>query len=78
MRVPAQAHACTNALGGKGCTEPGWEGDVQLPRSWPRGNWQAHVDKPLGILQVQALCSLKISLTSFVKSQKPTVESADA
>lgn len=30
-RVPAQAHVCTYVLHRKGCIEPGWEGDAQLP-----------------------------------------------
>lgn len=63
---------------GRGCFELGQHGDAQLPGLGPVGNWQENVGKSLGILWVQALCSLKILLTPFVRSQKTTVESTDA
>lgn len=54
------------------------EGDAQLPGLGPVGTGKKLLVNHLGVPWVRVLCSLKISLTPFVRSQKPTEESTDA
>ena len=46
--VPAQAHMCASVLHGKGCPEPGQEGDAQLPGPGPVGTGKRLLVNHLG------------------------------